>query len=161
MSFASILGPSNSDPAPKPVEKEPLQAPAAPKFEPSLQPPVLPMEPKMVMQVAPPVTNGAVPKSPVLEEMVHKELPLVVNPRKKLTNDESDKIQKALADIEDASYSDVDVVGFYDCKLRYVDKGKKRIREQEASESKQKKVGINTSWVLRTDLTTAPPHTPA
>lgn len=70
--------------------------------------------------------------------------------RKKLTSNESEKIQSALADIEDTTFSDAEVVGFYELKQKYLARSKKRARGIEEAEATKRKVSSPASRIEQT-----------
>lgn len=94
-------------------------------------------------------TNGVSTRSPVREIVINGDLPSQLKPRKKLTIDETDRIQKAIADIDDAAFSDVEVVGFYDSKQRYLARIKKRTRDIEDAEGDKRKVRLLAAHVSK------------
>ncbi|OAP61220.1 hypothetical protein AYL99_03421 [Fonsecaea erecta] len=138
MSFASILGPSNNEPSPKITEaKLPPARPATPP------PPVLPkhiIESKPVPERSPvpkvpemsaiqPFTNGHT-KSQTKADAGHapKKYLAPPRPRKILTEGEADKILKALAIIDETSFSDAEDASWSEHKERY----RQRIRKRAA-----------------------------
>lgn len=144
MSFASILGPSNNEPSPKP--------------SPSSLPRVLTPPPKPVMDtkktiakqelknLPPAETNGAmtnghvaVPSRVVLHAPLSKEHISPLKPRKMATDAEADKILKALAQIDEAVYPDTDN-GFYELKELFKQRSRKRKALIEETESRKKQV---------------------
>ncbi|KIW97294.1 uncharacterized protein Z519_02686 [Cladophialophora bantiana CBS 173.52] len=138
MSFASILGPSNNEPSPKISEaKLPPQRPATPP-----PPPPLSKEPFVESKPAPekpPVTRmpevganqtlgNGITKSQPKAEAVHASKKYVAppRPRKILTEGEADKILKALAVIDDTSFSDAEDASWFEHKERYKQRTRKR-----------------------------------
>ncbi|KIW42182.1 uncharacterized protein PV06_05754 [Exophiala oligosperma] len=143
MSFASILGPSNNEPPPKPVETIPPR-PSTPPPRPATPTKHTPEKPLAIKQqeVETPktLTNGDVREKRKPEPLaVSKKRVAPSKPRKALTEIEADKILKAMNMIDEGPMSDADEVEFYELKERYKQRGKKRAAEISEAELRKRK----------------------
>ncbi|KAK5193031.1 putative DNA helicase ino80 [Exophiala xenobiotica] len=143
MSFASILGPSNNEPAPKPVETKPPR-PSTPPPKPVAETRILLEVPSVIEQQEAdspkPLTNGDVQEQTDTDTvLVATRYVAPAKPRKTLTELEADKVLKALNHVEEDPQSDVEDVGFYDQKERYKQKGRKRAAEISETELRKRK----------------------
>ena len=145
MSFASILGPPNNEPSPKFSETK-LPRPATPPPKAVVESKLLPEKhdaPRLPeIDSSCHLVNGEA-KSQRKAEVVHHRIKHSVpaKPRKVLTDMEADKILKALAIIDDATFSDVEEVGFYEHKERFKQRSRKRAADVCQSELRKRKVG--------------------
>lgn len=144
MSFASILGPSNNEPSPKPSESK-LPRPSTP-------PPKPVMDTKKAVdkhesrRLASMDTNGTatngyaeVPSKLAFNVPTQRDYVAPSKPRKMATDGEADRILKALALIDETTYHDTDV-GFHEFKELFKQRSRKRKADVEESESRKKKV---------------------
>lgn len=147
MSFASILGPSNNEPPPKAQEIKPAPTTISTTTMPSAIPPPMPVIAFEKKPVAPAPLTGfkrsaarfGYPRvidsnSLTLEELSQLEW------RSKLCEEEIDAVQRALTDIEETSFSDVDDVGFANSKKEWLVRSEKRARDHENIEAGKRKV---------------------
>jgi hypothetical protein len=144
MSFASILGPSNNEPAPKPVETKPPRL-STPPPKPVAETRNLLEDPSVIEQQEAdspkPLTNGDVQEQTDTDTvLVATRYAAPAKPRKTLTELEADKVLKALNHVEEDPQSDVEDVGFYEQKERYKQKGRKRAAEISETELRKRKV---------------------
>ncbi|KAI1612220.1 adenosinetriphosphatase [Exophiala viscosa] len=143
MSFASILGPSNNEPASKPVESKP-PGPITPPPKPVGESKISPEESLVVKQPSfdssQPLTNGDVkPAAKADTVQVARKFDAPAKPRTMLTEREADKVLKALAGVDDSQLSDVEEVGFYEHKERYKQRSRKRAAEVGEAELRKRK----------------------
>ncbi|KAK5945064.1 putative DNA helicase ino80 [Knufia obscura] len=135
MSLGSILSSSNNEPSP-PKHPDSLPRPLQPsqpidssvKHEYPPQPVVL-ASPNHKM-------NGIIEPS---RSKAKEESVIVDKPRHIMTKHEKEKFAAAVAEIDDADFSDEDAVGFYDLKQLYLQRTKKRAREIEIFEASKKR----------------------
>ncbi|KIW20504.1 hypothetical protein PV08_01079 [Exophiala spinifera] len=141
MSFASILGPSNNEPSPKPVETKPPRLSTPPPMP--ATPTIVTPEKVVKQQEVEPhklLTNGEVKEKRKLDTLpVAKKHVAPSKPRTALTEIEADKILKAMNMIDEGPQSDADEEGFYELKERYKQRGKKRAAEIEEAELRKRK----------------------
>ncbi len=146
MSFASILGPSNNEPAPKPVETR-LPRPPTPPPKPVTETENLLEDSSVIKQqeadTPKQLTNGDMPeqtKTDMVQIVTRYVAP--AKPRKILTELEADKILKALNQMEEGPQSDVEGegAGFYEQKERYKQRSRKRAAEISETELRKRKV---------------------
>lgn len=161
MSFASILGPSNNEPAPKPVESKPprlLTPPPKPVVESKKVLEKSPVSKQPLFDSSRPLTNGDVKPQPKADTIqVARKFNAPAKPRKDLTEREADKILKALAAIEDGPLSDVEDLGFYEHKERYKQRSRKRAAEVEEAELRKRKVSDTVHRTVLLHVTDIPP----
>ena len=144
MSFASILGPSNSEPSP-PTQSEPKlarkastseQDPAAKSWNEERTPTLPPKSMDGINGI-----NGIVKAPESLPEPKPVQEPRIpAKPRKMLTAAETDKITKALAKIDDTPLSDVETGSFDHEHARHEQRTKKRARYLAETDGNQRKV---------------------
>lgn len=139
MSFASILGPSNHEPSPKLAEPPNSLPPSKPHTS------VEGDQPSKVELHAPDDglvgLNGAIKSDVRMHDApAFVETLIPAKPRKTLTSRESEKVMRALADMDDASFSDVDTVGFYEQKERFKQRSRKRAADLAEVEADKHKV---------------------
>ena len=144
MSFASILGPSNNEPAPKPVETRPPR-PSTPPPKPVTETGNLLEDSSVIEQqeadTPKQLTNGDLQEQTKTDTMqVATRYVAPAKPRKTLTELEADKILKALNQMEEGPQSDVEGVGFYEQKEHYRQRSRKRAAEISETELRKRKV---------------------
>ncbi|KAK5076554.1 putative DNA helicase ino80 [Lithohypha guttulata] len=140
MSFASILSSNNHEPSP------PKQSPAQiPRPLPPPQSPIKlehPMETNSAMPtMASPTyrTNGFVPNIGPEPAQLRVEPTIPDKPRYVMTKAEKEKFAAAISSIDEAEFSDEDAPGFYEYKLRYIERTKKRARDVDIHEGSKKR----------------------
>lgn len=107
--------------------------------------------------------DNETPTSPILsaidrvqDELVHTNgyVATVPKPRRALTVRENEKVSKALVEIDDAVFSDVDTTGFDEERKRYITKSRKRALDVEEVETTKRKVpNTRSEYRSRADKT--------
>jgi hypothetical protein len=153
MSFDSILGPSNNDPTPKAVEAK--QPPARPMTPPPSKP-VAESKPSVSEKVAKPeigpihsLVNGDTKPVPQMDPVPYQRNDVPPPPpRTKATEEELEKVTKALNAIDETRFSDVEDEGFARYKQAYQARGKKRAADVVESEVQKRKVSSPSTAIL-------------
>ncbi|KAK5097717.1 putative DNA helicase ino80 [Exophiala xenobiotica] len=135
MSLGSILSSSNNEPSP-PKQADPVSRPAPPpqpmdslvKYEYPAQPVVLESPDHKMNGITEPLRPEP-KKEPIVED----------KPRHIMTKAEKENFAAAIANLEDAEFSDEDAVGFYDHKQSYLQRIRKRARSIEILEGSKKR----------------------
>ncbi|ETI23502.1 hypothetical protein G647_05304 [Cladophialophora carrionii CBS 160.54] len=130
MSFASILGPSNNEPSPKPSEsKQPAPRPATPPSKPAAESKPVAEKPTKLPEIGSilSVVNGDPKPAPKTETVqVQRRYVPPPPPRTKATDEELEKISKALNLIDEIAFSDVEDAGWAEHMQLYKQRSKKR-----------------------------------
>jgi hypothetical protein len=156
MSFASILGPSNNEASPKLSEAK--QPPTKIATPPSL--PVADSKPVPEKPVKLPELNSSrafgrsESKTQSKMDVVHVQRRYVPPPppRTKATNEELEKISKALNDIDENHFSDVEDSGWAEHMDRYMQKSRKRAAVVYEGEVRKRKVRTQLCCLAATNV---------
>ena len=144
MSFASILGPSNNEPSPKLSEaKQTPTKVATPQSKPCTESKVVAEQPAKVsdLNLSRSFGNGDVkPRSNMETVPVAKKYEPPPPPRMRATNEELEKISKALNAIDETSFSDVEDAGWDEHMQRYKQRSRRGAAAVHESELHKRKV---------------------
>ena len=162
MSFASILSSSNPDStAPIPAV---TNGTSKPTDQPEMNHMKMETSESRIDTIKSEIRKSSLNATSVKHEsmsngQIHEVAKPIPLPRKTLTGPESDKVIKAMAEIDEAQFSDVEGPGFEDSKENYQRRRLKRRREQDEMEESKRKV--SSFWLYEQNpplifLSTAP-----
>jgi hypothetical protein len=148
MSFASILGPSNNEPSPKQADaKQPPPRPATPPSKPAAETKPVVEKPAKLPEISSilSVVNGDPKPAPKLETVqVQRRYVPPPPPRTKATDEELEKISKALNLIDEIAFSDVEDAGWAEHMQLYKQRSRKRAAIVLDGELQKRKVRDHT-----------------